>query len=101
MRLLIERLVSLFLILLGMAVITFFVSRVVPADPAHLAAGVDAPPEQVEEMRRQLGLDRPLPEQFLIYMRGLARGDLCRSLQSRRPVIEARRVYFPATLALA
>jgi peptide/nickel transport system permease protein len=101
MQLLVQRFLSLILILLGMAVITFFVARVVPADPAHLAAGVDAPPEQVEAMRRSLGLDRPLPVQFLQYMQGLLRGDLGQSLQSRRPVIEDIKIYLPATLELA
>lgn len=99
--LLIEKLLSLLVILVGMSVITFFVARVIPADPAHLAAGVDAPAAQVEAMRKALGLDRPLPVQFWTYFRGLLKGDLGRSLATRRPVWEDLKLYFPATLELA
>jgi peptide/nickel transport system permease protein len=99
--LLVEKFLMLIVVLFGITVITFFVARVIPADPAHLAAGVDATPEQVETMRRELGLDRPLPVQFWNYMKGLARGDLGRSLATRRPVIEDLKLFFPATLELA
>lgn len=99
--LLLEKSLSLIAILLGMTVVTFFVARVVPADPAHLAAGVDAAPEQVETMRKALGLDRPLAAQFWTYLAGLLRGDLGRSLATRRPVWEDLKIFFPATLELA
>jgi peptide/nickel transport system permease protein len=98
---LIGRAISLVFILIGMAVITFFLARVVPSDPAHLAAGKEARPEQIEAMRKELGLDKPLSVQFWTYMKGLARGDLGRSLRTRRPVLEDLKVYFPATLELA
>lgn len=101
MRYLIGRAVSLVLILIGMAVITFFLARVVPSDPAHLAAGKEARPEQIEAMRKELGLDRPLSAQFWTYLSGLAQGDLGRSLRTRRPVLEDLKLYFPATLELA
>lgn len=100
MRYLIGRTISLVLILIGMAVITFFLARVVPSDPGHLAAGKEARPEQIEAMRKELGLDKPLSVQFWAYMRGLARGDLGRSLLTRRPVVEDLKLYFPATLEL-
>ena len=48
--------------------VTFVLSRIVPADPTRLAAGMQAGPEQVEEVRQQLGLDRPLPEQYVDYV---------------------------------
>lgn len=98
---LLARFLSLIAILFGMATITFFVARIIPADPAHLAAGVDALPAQVEEMRKQLGLDQPLPVQFWTYMGGLVRGDLGRSLATRRQVSDDLALYFPATLELA
>lgn len=101
MKHLIGRAISLVFILIGMAVITFFLARVVPSDPAHLAAGKEARPEQIEAMRKELGLDKPLSVQFWTYMKGLARGDLGRSLRTRRPVLEDLKVYFPATLELA
>ena len=101
MRYLADRMLSLILTLFAMAVITFFLARVVPADPARLAAGIEARPEQIAAMRKELGLDRPLSEQFWTYMGGLARGDLGRSLRTRQPVIDDLRLYFPATLELA
>ena len=100
-RLFAEKFFSLIFILIGMAVITFFLIRVIPADPAAVAAGIDARPEQVEAMRKQLGLDRPLLVQFWDYMKGLMRGDLGRSIRTRRPVLEDLKIYFPATLELA
>jgi peptide/nickel transport system permease protein len=100
-RYLIGRAISLVLILVGMAVITFFLARVVPSDPAHLAAGKEARPEQIEAMRKELGLDRPLSVQFWTYLKGLAQGDLGRSLRTRRPVLEDLKLYFPATLELS
>ena len=101
MRHLVERAISLILILFAMAVITFFLARVVPADPARLAAGVEARPEQIEAMRKDLGLDQPLYVQFQSYIAGLLKGDLGRSLRTRRPVLEDLKLYFPATLELA
>ncbi len=97
---LIRRLSLLVFVLLGVSVLTFFISHVVPADPARLAAGPHASAEQVQQLRRQLGLDRPLPEQYWMYMSGLLRGDFGYSLFSRRPVAEDLRDYFPATVEL-
>ena len=96
-----EKAVSLIFTLIGMAVITFFLARVVPSDPAHLAAGREARPEQIEAMREELGLDEPLGVQFWVYMKGLVQGDLGDSLRTRRPVIDDLKRYFPATLELA
>lgn len=100
-RLLLERTLSLVLKLLGMAVILFIVTHLLPADPAAVAAGTNARPEQVEAMRKDLGLDRPVPEQFLEYVWGLLQGDLGESLRTRHPVVDDLAVFFPATLELA
>jgi peptide/nickel transport system permease protein len=88
------------LMLFGLVCITFAVSNVAPSDPAALVAGPDATRDQVETIRREYGLDRPLPEQFLRYVTDLARGDLGRSLVSTRSVVEDLSRYFPATLEL-
>lgn len=88
------------LMLFGLVCITFAVSNVAPSDPAALVAGPDATRDQVETIRREYGLDRPLPEQFLRYVTDLARGDLGRSLVSTRSVAEDLSRYFPATLEL-
>jgi peptide/nickel transport system permease protein len=97
---LIRRLALLVFVLLGVSVLTFFISHVVPADPARLAAGPHASHEQVQQLRQKLGLDRPLLEQYWMYMSGLLRGDLGYSLFSRRPVVEDLKDYFPATVEL-
>jgi len=100
-KLLLERLLTLLLKLFGMAVILFVVTQVLPADPAAVAAGTDARPEQIEKIRQELGLDRPFHEQFITYISGLARGDLGKSLLTRRAVSDDLKLRFPATLELA
>lgn len=100
-KLILERLLTLVLKLFGMAVILFVVTQVLPADPAAVAAGTDARPEQIEKIRRELGLDRPFHEQFITYISGLARGDLGKSLLTRRAVSDDLKLRFPATLELA
>jgi peptide/nickel transport system permease protein len=86
--------------LFGLVCITFTVSNVAPSDPAALAAGPDATRDMVETIRREYGLDRPLPEQFLRYVTGLLQGDLGRSIVTTRAVTEDLARYFPATLEL-
>lgn len=88
------------LMLFGLVCITFVVSNVAPSDPAALAAGPDATRDMVETIRREYGLDRPLPEQFLRYVGGLLTGDLGRSIVTTRPVAMDLERFFPATLEL-
>jgi ABC-type dipeptide/oligopeptide/nickel transport system permease component len=80
--------------------LTFILSRLIPADPARLAAGLQAGPEQVEEVRRQLGLDRPLLEQYFSYLAGVVQLDFGKSIQTRQPVVYDIFKYLPATLEL-
>jgi ABC-type dipeptide/oligopeptide/nickel transport system permease component len=86
--------------LFGVVLTVFFLSHIVPGDPARLVAGPQAQPAQVATVRHEYGLDKPLPEQFLIYLNNLAHGNLGKSLQSRRPVMADMIDYFPATLEL-
>lgn len=88
------------LMLFGLVCITFTVSNIAPSDPAALAAGPDATRDMVETIRREYGLDRPLPEQFLRYVTGIVQGDLGRSIVSTRPVTQDLARFFPATLEL-
>ncbi len=87
-------------VVFGVVTLTFFIARVIPADPARMAAGLHANPEQVQEVRRQLGLDQPLPVQYARYVAGLLRFDLGKSIQSRRPVMDDIKLFLPATLEL-
>jgi peptide/nickel transport system permease protein len=88
------------LMLFGLICLTFVIANVAPADPAALAAGPDAGRAQIEQARREYGLDRPLPEQFLRYVNDLAHGDFGRSVATGRPVGQDLARYFPATLEL-
>lgn len=97
----IRRLVLLIPFLLMLSLLTFFLSRVIPADPAALAAGPYATKEMREALRKEFQLDRPLSEQYLSYMLNLIQGDMGRSIMSRRPVLDDIRRYYPATLELA
>lgn len=88
------------LMLFGLICLTFIIANVAPSDPAVLAAGPDAGRSQIEQARREYGLDKPLPEQFLRYVSDLARGDFGRSIATGRPVGSDLARYFPATLEL-
>src|SRR5688500_18106925 len=81
--------------------LVFVVFRIVPGDPAALIAGPEATAEDRAMISSQLGLDKPIWEQYLIYLRDLARGDLGESLYSGRPVLETVLDRFPKTLRLA
>src|SRR5688500_14577052 len=85
---------------LGLLVVTFVISRVIPADPVALVAGETATPAQVEALRRELGYDRPLPVQFADYVVRLVRGDMGTSLFTRRPIVEDLAHRLPATIEL-
>ena len=86
--------------LLGVSLLTFALSRVVPGDPARLAAGAQATPAMYEQIRREFGLDQSLPVQYWGYLSGLFQGDWGRSILSRRAVVEDLQTYWPATLEL-
>lgn len=99
-RFTIRRVLWLFVVLLGLSVITFYLSRMVPGDPASLYLGPRAKPEQVEFLRSQMGLDKPLHVQFYYYVRDLFHGDLGQSLRTHRPVLDGILDHLPASLEL-
>jgi peptide/nickel transport system permease protein len=94
-------LASVSLTLLGLVVITFLIGRVMPIDPVIAAVGDNAPQEVVERARQEMGLDQPLPQQFLYFVGQLLHGDLGRSILTKNPVATDIARYFPATLELA
>lgn len=96
-----KRLWGLLLVVLGVSVITFTVSHLIPGDPARLIAGDRATDEIVQHIRVSLGLDQPLVVQYWHYVTGLFQGDLGTSIRTGRPVMEDIRAFFPATLELA
>jgi peptide/nickel transport system permease protein len=97
---LLRRLLHIIPALVGLSILIFLLSRVVPGDPARLALGPDATAEQVEQLRREMGLDRPLVEQYVRYVGGLFRGDFGFSLRTRRNVAQDIREFLPATVEL-
>ena len=89
--------------LIGVVIVTFLLTRVLPGDTAAYFAGPAATPQAVEEVRKKLGLDKPLPQQFADYVKDLARGDLGTSLTTGQPVAKdiASRLPASAELTLA
>ena len=87
--------------LFGLALVTFVIGHVMPIDPLIAIVGDHAPPDVVERTRVELGLDRPVPVQFAIYLWRLLHGDLGRSVMTTHPVASDIAAYFPATLELA
>ncbi len=100
-RALVATLASVPLTLFGLILITFLIGRVVPIDPVLAIVGDRAPQDVVARTRLELGLDKPLPEQFVRYAGQLARGDLGRSVMTSNRVSEDIARFFPATLELA
>src|SRR5207245_141404 len=87
--------------LLGVIVVTFLLNRALPGDPAAFFAGPAATRQAIEEIRARLGLDKSVPEQFVYYVRDLARGDLGTSLTTGQPVLRDLATRLPASLELA
>jgi peptide/nickel transport system permease protein len=97
----IRRLFWALIVLIGISLITFLVMFSVPADPAKMIAGPNASPGAVATVRHQLGLDQPLPVQYLRYMGRVIHGDLGHSTSMSMDVGDAIKARFPYTLVLA
>jgi peptide/nickel transport system permease protein len=86
--------------LIGVIVVTFLLTRALPGDPAAFFAGASGTAEAVEEIRKKLGLDKSLPEQFIVYVRDLASGDWGFSHATGQPVLTELTTRLPASLEL-
>jgi ABC-type dipeptide/oligopeptide/nickel transport system permease component len=88
--------------LVGVSILVFLIVHAIPGDPAVIAAGLEASPETVEQIRRNLGLDRPLLEQFVTFVFRALRGELGTSIRTGAPVVDeiTGRLPFTAILAL-
>jgi peptide/nickel transport system permease protein len=86
--------------LVGLLAITFVISHIAPGDPAALAAGPDATLEMIEQIRREHGLDKPIPMQFLIYLGNILSGDWGTSINTTHAVWDDLALFFPATFEL-
>ena len=88
-------------VLLGVATLVFALIHLIPGDPVRSMLGDGAPEESVIELRGKLGLDRPLYQQYGIFLKDMARGDLGTSLRTNEPVVAAIAARMPATFELA
>lgn len=95
-----KRLSQSLCILLGVTIITFSLSFLIPADPVRMLAGRSATPQAVENIRHQLGLDKPVPVQYFKYLGGLVQGDMGRSFKQKTEVTTLILSRLPATLLL-
>lgn len=81
--------------------VVFLMMKLIPGDPAQVAAGQFASPDQVAQVRHRLGLDQPVPYQYLLFLWHLVQGDLGTSTQSSRPVLSDLLQLVPSSLELA
>ena len=100
-KLIVKRLGFLVFVVFGVTLVTFFMSHVIPGDPASMIAGQRASEETLQSIRQQLGLDQPIWIQYFHYIVNLLTGDMGTSIRTQRPVISELIAYFPATLELA
>lgn len=98
---LVKRVVSLFPTAFLVVTIAFFLLRLIPGDPAAVMLGPGATPEQVQTLRAELGLDRPVIVQYILYVARLARGNLGESIYFRKPVLSIIISHFEASFLLA
>jgi ABC-type dipeptide/oligopeptide/nickel transport system permease component len=95
-----RRLLMTLLVLIGISIMTFALTHIVPGNPVRLMAGQHATEEQVRVLAERYGLDKPVLTQFRIYMVGLLHGDLGMSLTYRRPVLDDILQFLPASIEL-
>lgn len=94
-------LVVIFITYLGLLAVTFVIGRVIPIDPVLAIVGDRAPEHVVARVREEMGLNKPIWQQFGIYLSKVAQGDFGNSVLTTRPVMEDIRRTFPATFELA
>ncbi|MEN6480613.1 MAG: ABC transporter permease [Anaerolineaceae bacterium] len=92
--------ISIFLAVMLVAIVFFMLRTIVPGDPVLLLAGERATPEMIETIRRHQGLDKPLSEQFFLFLKHALEGDLGRSIMSKQPVMEMVSQAYPVTIRL-
>ena len=101
LRYIIRRLLTIIPVLLGVSILVFGFLRLIPGDPAQVMLGERATPENIARVREQLGLNKPIYEQYLIFISNALRGDLGRSVLRGEPVTQEIVRRFPATIELA
>ena len=100
MRVILRKLSLFFPVALGISTLVFFLIHMIPGDPVEIMLGEGAQEANILELRHDLGLDRPVWEQYLVFLKGLCKGDLGQSIKTREPVSRMIRTRFPATFQL-
>lgn len=95
-----KRIISLIPTLVIVALIIFFLIHLIPGDPSVVMLGADATPEDLQAIRQELNLDKPLPVQFGLWMGNLIKGDFGTSIHTKIPVMQSIQERFPVTLIL-
>ncbi|MFW5898535.1 MAG: ABC transporter permease [Candidatus Saliniplasma sp.] len=95
-----RRLLLSILVLIGVSLIVFALTNVIPANPAARYVGPHAKPEQIEQARIELGLDKPLYVQYYLYMSNIFKGDLGTSIRTHRPVLQDILHFLPSSLEI-
>ena len=96
-----RRLLLMIPVIVLVGILTFMLIRLIPGDPAAQMLGLDATPHEIEELRREMGLDQPIYKQFLIWAGNVVRGDLGRSIFLQQPVSTAIVEHLECTISLA
>lgn len=99
-KIIIKRLLQTIPTLLVVVTLTFCLTRMLPGDPAVAILGIEANAEDIEAMRAEMNLDKPLPEQYALYLNGLVHGDFGYSYSYRQDVFPALTSRIPNTLTL-
>jgi peptide/nickel transport system permease protein len=97
----IKRILSLLPVLLIISILVFLLMYITPGDPAAFLLGMDATPADAAALNHRLGLDKPLPERYIIWMGNLLRGDMGTSFFMQKPVTEAIREHLGPTVTLS
>lgn len=100
-RFVVRRLLQMVPVLFGLTLLLFFWVRALPGDPARTLLGRHSTPQALAQVRAQLGLDKSVPEQYLLYVKSLATGDFGTSIQDGQPVLHTFFERLPATMSLA
>ncbi|HVB11450.1 MAG TPA: ABC transporter permease [Bacillota bacterium] len=97
----VRRIALMVLVMFGVTLVTFAVTHIVPADPVLALVGDHAPESEVIAVRHEFGLDKPLPEQYVLYIGNVLHGNLGTSIADNQPVSSDLSQYLPATIELS
>ena len=96
-----RKIIALISTLFIISIVTFAVFHVIPGDPAMQILGTEASPERLELLRKQLGIDKSLPKQYITWVQGISKGDFGESIKYRKPVRDIIVDRIPVTVALS